>query len=262
MAEQKRQGEDDGVVTSAPAAKAGNLLGDLLASAKQDMAREAQSRETASEKRAREERENREREAALKRAQAQESLNEAARKRNEQIAIAEREARAVSDQAGAPISSKTAQHQRPQPLAEPIAESVSEPRVIQKPVNRLLLAALVLIGVGVGFGSAFALIPTEQRSDVDVGGAARALVAATSKAAAETEKRILESANKQIDELKRQYAEVQAEQKKLAADLEQARKDLELAREEMAKKPQETRPAVRRTGNGGSSVPSLRPGIY
>ncbi len=257
MAGQKQQGEDDGVVTSAPAAKAGNLLGDLLASAKQDMARQTQNRESASEKRAREEREAREREAALKRAQAQESLNEAARLRNEQLASAEKAARAVSDSGGL-VSSKTAQHQRPQPLAE----SVSEPRIVQKPVNRLLLAALVLIGVGVGFGSAFALIPKDQRSDVDVGGAARALVAATSKAAAETEKRILEGANKQIDELKKQYADVQAEQKKLAADLEQARKDLELARQEMSKKSEDTKP-VRKTGNGGgSSVPALRPGIY
>jgi hypothetical protein len=258
MADQKRQGDDDGVVTSAPSAKAGNLLGDMIASAKHELAEKSKGRETASERRAREEREAREREAAVRRAQAQESLNEAARLRNEQIALAEK-AR-VAAEPSAVLASKTAQHVRPEAPAG-VAQSVSStpPRVVEKPVSKLLLAALVIVGVGVGLGSAFALMPSPRQSEMDVGGAARALVAATSKATAATEQRVLELAGKELAELKRQYGEIQAEQKRLSAELEQARKDLEVAREEAKQKP-DAKP-IRKTGNG-TGMPTLKPGIF
>lgn len=84
MANEK--GEDDGVVTSAPASSVGSLLTDLLSEAKKDVAAERQQLENKLHRRESEQKEERQRDEARKREALQQKLVEETRLRNQALA--------------------------------------------------------------------------------------------------------------------------------------------------------------------------------
>jgi len=260
----KKKGEDDGVVTSAPASKVGSLLADMLNDAKAGVAQEQKKIETEVERKAREEREAREREEARKREEAQRKLIEEARLRNEALAKRDRaegqERKALS----------TAPHMRPV-AAEPAPVAAVAPAPIVAPAkatSKLLLAALVLVGIGLGFGASFALAPAQKDAGIDVGAAAKAVVAASRKQASAEGKFAaeLDAARVRIGELQREVGEAQAATKNLEKVVEGLKADLATAQAaiEAGKAAQggEPKTGPKRTGNGGSSIPGINGNVF
>jgi len=256
-----KKGSDDGVVTSAPSASVNSLLSDLLSEAQAGVDEERKQVDNAAEKKERAIREQREREEGKKREEAQQKLIEENRRRNEALARRERAE-------GEKKQFATAPHMRPVeegPIVAAAAVSTLKPAV--KPVNKLLLAALVVGGLAVGVGGAFAMQPESHGAFLDVDQAAHAVILQTSHAAA-AEQRIsvqLQSAQKQITDLSGNLGGAGLEAKKLRADLEQLKSDLaktntELAAAKEAAAAQPTRPI--RHGNGGGGIPSLGGNVF
>ena len=257
MVERKKgPGEDDGVVTSASPA-AGNLLSDLLSSVKADVAQERQQRvESEAQKRDREAREQRDREEGRLRMAAQEKLNQEARLRNESLNKARGEAGESRDEV------VTGQHRRPAvvapvaPAPGPVVETPAEPQ--RRGVSWALVAAMTLLGAGLGFGGALAVQPEPRGVFVDVGSAARATLSVVGKAAA------LEAAAKaKLAEEAAKVAELEASVKAAAAakaELEAKNAELQAAAA-AGGKPIASAPAVKRP-QGGTNGISLKGGIF
>lgn len=260
----KKKGEDDGVVTSAPASKVGSLLADLLNDAKAGVAQEQKKIETEADRRAREEREVRDREEARKREEAQKKLIEEARLRNEALAKRDRaeglERKALS----------TAPHMRPV-AAEPVpvaAVAAVAPAVAPaKTTSKLLLAALVLVGIGLGFGASFALSPAQKDAGIDIGAAAKAVVAASRKQASAEGKFAaeLDAARARIGDLQREVGEAQAATKNLEKVVDGLKADLATAQaaiEAGKNAPTDAPKGPKRTGTSGSSIPGINGSVF
>jgi len=240
----------------------GNLF-DMLNEAKKGVeAERKQTIDTEAELRERTAREAREREESRRREEAQQKLIEENRRRNEALAKRDRvegERKALS----------TSPHERPVEAPKP-AEPLAVAMVARKP-SRLLLAALVVGGLVVGVGGAFALQPEARGAFVDVEVAARAVVAQTAKAAA-AERGIqgqLDLARGKIAELEKQFGGVGDDAKKLRDELALAQKDLEAARADL----QALRDAAARTprpggrpngggGGGGGGLPTIQGNVF
>jgi hypothetical protein len=256
MAERKRPGEDDGVVTSASPA-AGNLLSDLLSSVKADVAQERQQRvESEAQKREREAREQREREEARLRMAAQEKLNQEARLRNESLNKARGESGETRDEV------VTGQHRRPAAPAPVAAPAPAAPVVVAEPPPKRgaswgLVAAVALVFGGLGFGGALASQPEPRGVFVDVGSAAKATISVAGKAAAiETEARArLAKESARVAELEASVKAADAAK----AELEAKNKALEAAAATGGGRPIAPPPVKRPAGGGGLSI---RTGIF
>jgi len=259
--------EDDGVVTSAPASSVGSLLTDLLSEAKKDVAAERQQLESQLHKREHDAREKRARDEARKREALQQKLVEETRLRNQTLANAKKDL--INSER---IAASTAPHTRPK-LEEPapVAASIAP---AQAPKRRgvpiLLVAALVLVGIGAGVGGAFALTPPQRLNLPDINVAARAIVEQTAKAAlAEGEvAKALGHANERIKALETKMDAAIAKQAELAKSLEDTQAKLTAAEELLAendKKPNGNRGSSHRGGSrGGSSsgVPNIDTGVF
>ena len=256
MANQKKS--DEGGGGGASSSKVGSLLTDLLNDVKQSVDQERKKIETESDRRAREEREAREREEGKRRAEAQQKLIEETRRRNEALSRqrGESERRVLA----------TAPHMRPlteNPKTGPKSAEISVLAAHAPPQNKLVLVALVVIGIGLGLGTAFALTPSPRDAGMDVGSAAKAVIAATRKQATAEQKAYLalEEARKQIADLQRDVGEAKGAHKSLETQLAVLKVDFEKTREELAQlKGQATGP--KRTGNGGSGIPNINGSIF
>lgn len=226
----------------------GNLF-DMLNEAKKGVeAERKQTIDTETELRDRTAREEREREESRLREEAQKKLIEENRRRNE--ALAKRE-RVATDK-----KLPTAPHMRPVDEGPKPAQPAAVSAPVHK-VSRLALAAMVVAGIGLGVGGAFAMAPESRGAFVDVDVAARAVVAQTAKAAS-VEQRIqsdLANARNQIAELEKQFGGAGMDAKKLRAELDRARKDLDLAKAELTalKEASVPKPVVRGGGRNGGS---------
>jgi len=262
MANQQKKGEDDGVVTSAPASKVGSLLTDLLNDVKESVAQEQKQIETESDRRAREERETRDREEGRKREAAQQKLIEETRRRNEALAKRER-----GDGEGRKALA-TAPHMRPLTEAVPAGPKSAELTVVAPPAkapSKLMLVALVVIGVGVGLGTSLALTPSPRDAGIDVSGAAKAVIAATRKQATAEGKILmeLEASRKQIAELQKSVGEAQGGQKALGEQLAVMKTDSEKMRAELeALKGAAGDKGPRRPATPGNGVPNINSSIF
>lgn len=252
--------KEDDVVTSAQASKVGSLLTDLLNDVKQSVAQEQKQIETESDRRAREEREARDREEGRKREEAQQKLIEEARRRNEALAKRERgenERKALA----------TAPNMRPmtEVPAGPKSAEVAVAAPPAKTTSKLMLAALVIIGIGLGFGTSLALTPAPVDSPLDVNGAAKAVIAATRKQAA-AEGRLqsqLDEAKKQIADLQKEVGAGAGEHKSLASQMSALQEELKAAKAELETLKADKGP--RRTNGGGtpgSGVPNINGSIF
>lgn len=262
---------DDGVVTSAPASAMGSLLTDLLSEAKKDVAAERMQLERKVHAREAEEREALRREEARKRAEMQQKLTEETILRNQAIAGAKRDRTDAADR----VNPTTERHTRPQvapaeeaPLtAAPVAVVKAKPRL-----PTLALAALVIAGVGLGFGGASALTPSPRLTLPDVDAAARSIVALTAKAA-QAEGRVtaaLEGANEKVKALERKIDDALKAQKLLQDDLAKTRAELDETRAALdEEKGKAGTPASssgkrggKRGGSTGTDVPKINTGVF
>jgi hypothetical protein len=263
MSERKKSpGEDDGVVSSASPA-AGNLLSDLLSSVKADVAQERQQRvESEAQRREREARETREREEGRLRMAAQEKLNQEARLRNESLNKARAEAGEARDDV------VTGQHRRPATgvSAHVVVPAAVVPEAPEPPARRgaswALVAALSLIGAGLGFGGALASQPEPRGVFVDVGSAAKATISVAGKAAAielEAKKKLEEKSNL-VTELEKSVKDANDAKQKLEAE----NAALKAAPASAPKPVAPAAPARRPSGGGGggSGGLSIRSGIF
>lgn len=240
----------------------GNLF-DLLNEAKKGVeAERKQTIDTETEQRDRAAREEREREEARRREEAQKTLIEENRRRNEALAKRDKvegERKALA----------TSPHMRPvDDGPKPAAPQVVAPP--PRKASALLLAALVVAGVGLGVGGAFAVQPEKRGAFPDVDVAARAVVAQTSKAAA-VERNIqgeLAQARAKIAELEKQFGGLGVEGKQLRDELATTRQELATARADLqALRDAGARPAGRPTGrtNGGggnNGLPTLQGNVF
>ncbi|MCB9731599.1 MAG: hypothetical protein H6745_03070 [Deltaproteobacteria bacterium] len=266
---------DDGVVTSAPASVMGSLLTDLLSEAKKDVAAERQQLERKLHAKEAEEREALRREEARKRAEMQQKLTEETILRNQAISSAKRDRSDTAER----VNPTTERHARPQvaPAQEaPLTAAAPVAVVKEKPrLPKLALAALVIAGVGLGFGGASALAPTPRLTMPDVDAAAKSIVALTAKAA-QAEGRVteaLESANGKIKALESKIDDALAAQKQLQDDL--AKTKAELGETKTALDEEKGKPAAATSssgskrghgnsgsGNTGSGVPNINTGVF
>jgi len=257
----QQKGEDDGVVTSAPASKVGSLLADLLNDVKKNVAQEQKQIETEADRRGREEREALDRIEGRKRAEAQQKLIEETRRRNEALATRERGE-------GERKTMATVPHMRP--LTElpqgPKSAEIALAHAPARATSKLVLVALVVIGVGLGLGTGLLLGPSPRDAGIDVSAAAKAVVAATRKQATAEQKVLtdLESARKQIAELQHAVGEAQGAHKNLKEQLEVLKTDFEKAREELAAVKGVSDPkGPKHTGPGaGGGVPNINSSIF
>lgn len=255
-----KKGSDDGVVTSAPSAGVNSLLNDLLSEAQAGVDEERKKVDNAAQLKERQAKELRDREEGKKREEAQQKLIEENRRRNEALARRERAE-------GEKKVLATAPHMRPVdegPVAA--AAEVATLKPTSKPISKLLLAALVLVGLGLGLGGAFAMQPEARGAFPDVDDAARAVVLQTARAAA-AEQRVgaqLAAAQKQIDSLNGNLGGAGLEAKKLRTELDKLKADLKKTNDELAvakEAASSTRP-IRRGGSGGSGLPSLGGSVF
>lgn len=263
---QNRHGDDDAVVTSAPAANVGNLLTDLLSSVKKDVEEERQQKvESEAQKREREAREAREREETRLRTAAQEKLIEENRLRNESLTKARAD---LGDPSDAVVA--TGHHLRPNTAAPAAAAAVVKPvevsRVGPMPsrgVSRFLAAAMVVLGVGLGFGGAFATQPEQKAVFPDLDRAVATTVGIVSKAAA-VEVSVRGELSKEaarVGELSTNVKAMETRQTELEAKVAELTAALEAAKtddEEPSKPPRRGG----RGGNRGGGLPGLSTGIY
>ncbi len=262
---QNRHGDDDAVVTSAPAANVGNLLTDLLSSVKKDVEEERQQKvESEAQKREREAREAREREETRLRTAAQEKLIEENRLRNESLTKARAD---LGERSEAVVA--TGQHLRPA-TAAPAAAAVVKPIEVSKVgpmpsrgVNRILAAAMVVLGVGLGFGGAFATQPEQKAVFPDIDRAVSTTVGIVAKAAAvevsvrgelSKEAARVGALSTNVKAMETRQAELEAKVAELTAALESAK----------AEEDEPARPSRRggRRGKPGGGLPGLSTGIY
>jgi hypothetical protein len=261
----QKHADDDAVVTSAPAANVGNLLTDLLSSVKKDVEQERQTKvESEAQKREHEAREAREREEARLRMAAQEKLIEENRLRNESL----NKARVDSGDAKGDGVMATGQHLRPQPVAAVAAPAPIEVSKVaampSKGVNKLLAAAMVVLGVGIGFGGAFATQPEQKALFPDLERAANTTVAVVSKAVAlETAIRgDLAKESGRVGQLEKSVKTMQANQAELEGKLAAMQAELDKA---AAKDDDKGDSAPKRgTGrrNDSGTLPGLKTGIF
>lgn len=261
-------GQDDGVVTSAPASSVGSLLTDLLSEARKDVAAERQQLESKLHQRETAEREARAREEARKREAMQAKLIEETRLRNQAISTAS----AKKGRAGGGRKDlMTAPHTRPKPRPE-AAPAKAAPKAAQPNAGGrgkaplLLLVATVLIGIGVGFGGAFALTPKTKLVMPDVDAAARAVVEQTAKAA-QVEGRMSEAltrASSRISQLEKEAATTRAAQDQLKADLDALKAQLEAKDKALAEatKKSPRRGGARPGGKRGGSGLNINTGVF
>jgi|GEM_PF-2041214 len=147
-------GNDDGLVTSAPASKVGSLLTDLLSEAKAEVAAERQALEAQVEEKQSAEAAERERDEAKRREELQRQLIEETRRRNEALTRKEREEKARREQA--------AQEAREAELRERAAEEAAKAGVaVQAPAKQrspwVWVAALALVLLAGGTTAGLAL---------------------------------------------------------------------------------------------------------
>lgn len=263
---QNRHADDDAVVTSAPAANVGNLLTDLLSSVKKDVEEERQQKvESEAQKREREAREAREREETRLRTAAQEKLIEENRLRNESLT----KARADLGDSGDAVMA-TGQHLRPSTDAPAPAAAVKPLEVSKvgpmpsRGVSRFLAAAMVVLGVGLGFGGAFAMQPEQKAVFPDLDRAVATTVGIVSKAAA-VEVSVRGELSKEaarVGELSGSVKAMQARQAELEAKVGELTAALEAAATEEEEPSKPVRRGGNRGGNRGGGLPGLSTGIY
>ncbi len=263
MAGTKRSDKDEGVVTSAPGGL-GSLLTDLLSEVKTSVEKEQKQKvDTETERRAQEETDKRELEEARRREEAQRKLIEEARRRNEELG----KVRAEPERK----SASTARHARPlveQPMTGPRSAEVKV--ATPRGTSKLLVAALVLLGIGAGFGTAFALQPEQRGAFMDVNAAAKTTLAVVSRMAqAETKftgdltrlKSDMSALEKRISDANDAQTKLKTDNATLQAELEKAQK---LAAAAGDAKPATTGPrnGGNTTGNTTSGVPTLNTGLF
>ncbi len=246
--------KDDG------SSKVGSLLSDLLNDAKAGVAQEQKQLTSESDRRAREEREAREREEGRKREEAQQKLIEETRRRNEALSRRERSDGAERRAVG------TAPHMRPvvdQPSA-PQAAAVTAVAPPAKSASVLVLAALVVAGIGIGALTGILASPAPKDAGIDVAGAAKAVVAATRKQATAESKVMLqlEAARNQISELQKSVGQAEGARKALAEQVDVLAKDLKKTRDEIAAMGGKPQPSGPTTPAKPPGPPPIKPGIF
>ncbi|MFO0751049.1 MAG: hypothetical protein U1F43_36050 [Myxococcota bacterium] len=261
MANGKKGGIDDGVVTSAPSASVNSLLTDLLSEAKKGVEEERKQVDNAVEKKENAAKEVLAREESRKREEAQQKLIEENRRRNEALARRDRvegEKKVLS----------TAPHMRP--IVEgPVAAAIAEaPKAPPKRLSSVVMAALVVVGAALGVGGAFALQPEARGAFLDVDVAARALVAQTAKAAA-VEKRVgdeLAKARDNLSQLEKSLGGAGVDAKQLQSDLAAAKADLAKTQAELTALREATANPVKKPTGGhrptGGGLPTLNGSVF
>ena len=259
MASTKRSDKDEGVVTSAPGGL-GSLLTDLLSEVKTSVEKEQKQKvDTETERRAQEETDKREIEEARRREEAQRKLIEEARRRNEELGKVREPDRK---------SASTARHARPvveQPMTGPRSAEVKV--AAPRGASKILTAALVLLGVGAGFGTAFALQPEQRGAFLDVNAAAKTTLAVVSRMAqAETKftgdltrlKNDMSTLEKRISDANDAQTKLKADNATLQAELVKAQKIAAAAGETKPTGP--TGP--KHNGTATTGVPTLNNGLF
>lgn len=262
-----KHADDDAVVTSAPAANVGNLLTDLLSSVKKDVAAERQEKvESEANKRDRDARDNREREESRLRMAAQEKLIEENRLRNESLnkARVDNNTEAKTDGVMA-----TGQHLRPAAgsVVAITPAAVEASRVGPMPakgLNKLLAAAMVVVGVGVGFGGAFATQPEQKALFPDLDHAARTTVALVSKAAAMevTVRGELSKEASRVTGLENTVKTMQTRQGELEKQLATMQAELDKANAAGEGDAGDSKPKRGTGKRDGGALPGLKTGIF
>lgn len=259
MASNKKGGAE-GVETSAPSSSVNSLLTDLLSEAKKGVEEERKQIDTEVEKKELAAKELRDREEGRKREEAQRKLIEENRRRNEALSKREK----VS---GEKKQLATAPHMRPVDEGPAKTTEAAAPKLVAKPVSKVLMAALVVGGLAVGVGGAFALQPDQRGAFPDVGAAAQAVVAQSAKAAAAEKKISDELAKVRLDiaNLEKNLGGAGNDARALRGQLEAAQRDLALAQNELTQL-KEAANAPKKTGGhgprGGSGLPTLNGSVF
>jgi|GEM_PF-1938276 len=266
-----KHNDDDAVVTSAPAANVGNLLTDLLSSVTKDVEEERHQKvDVQATKREQEAKLQREREESRLRMAAQEKLIEENRLRNESLNKVREELEGEGGRAGLHA---TGQHVRPLEAAPvmlaPKAIEVSKVGPIpSRGVNRFLAAAMVVVGVGLGFGGAFATQPEQKAVFPDLDRAAATTFALVTKIAKDTvalQSEVTREAAR-VTELEGNVKTMQARQTELEEKIAgfAATAAGEDPKADAATEPDAKAPTTRRTKprSNGTSLPGLSTGIY
>jgi len=205
-----------------------DLMSGLLDEAKKGVEAEGKKIDQQAEARDQAERDIKAREESKKRDEAQQRVIEESRRRNEALAKRDRDL-------GERKQAQTAKHARVEPAAAVVVAPVAAPSAAVKPTSKILLAALVIAGLAVGAGGAFAMQPEMKGTFPDVDDAARVVIGQTARAALAEQKLNAQLAdlNGQLTGLKGDLGTSGSDLGKLKADLEKAKKDLEKAKKDL-----------------------------